>query len=252
MTISEILSKLNPSQLEAVKTTEGYVRVVAGAGSGKTSALLARYAYLTKELGVSPANILCITFTNKAANEMRLRLRKMLGAGVNTSLISTLHSFCVRILKEDINKLGYSENFIILDNADQLALMKEVCEELHLHKDRETVENLIELARQFKEIIVCDDYMRDPREILQSKGLYYQKPSRFLSDIDEKFIMRINDLSKDKKANGILPVGTKIMHELYDEGVVENVDENKKVYTIHFMGGARQVKFNCPIMSQIS
>ena len=110
MEAEEILAHLNEQQKEAVLTTEGYVRVIAGAGSGKTRALTARYAYLVEELGVPPANILCITFTNKAAREMKNRLRFMLGEDIDISFVSTLHSFCVRVLKEDIAKLFYPEN----------------------------------------------------------------------------------------------------------------------------------------------
>ncbi|MCL2285611.1 MAG: UvrD-helicase domain-containing protein [Firmicutes bacterium] len=113
-----LFSNLNDKQTEAVLSTEGYIRVVAGAGSGKTRALTARYAYLVEELGVSPSNILCITFTNKAAREMKNRLRRMLGDGIDTSFVSTLHSFCIRVLKEDIGRLFYPENFIVLDTAD--------------------------------------------------------------------------------------------------------------------------------------
>ena len=86
MEIEQILSNLNDQQKEAVLTTEGYVRVIAGAGSGKTRALTARYAYLVEELGLSPANILCITFTNKASREMKTRLRRMLGDDLKSIL----------------------------------------------------------------------------------------------------------------------------------------------------------------------
>ena len=86
MGIDRILSKLNEQQKQAVTQTEGYVRVIAGAGSGKTRAFTARYAYLVEELGVSPANILCLTFTNKAAREMIIRLRRMLGEGIDGTM----------------------------------------------------------------------------------------------------------------------------------------------------------------------
>ena len=108
----DLLANLNPSQVQAVTTTEGYVRVIAGAGTGKTRALTHRYAYLVNEYGISPSNILCITFTNKAANEMKKRIKSMLGDSFDTSFVATLHAFCTRVLREEISKLFYPENFI--------------------------------------------------------------------------------------------------------------------------------------------
>ncbi|MCL2741652.1 MAG: ATP-dependent helicase, partial [Oscillospiraceae bacterium] len=161
----DLLEGLNGPQREAVLATEGYVRVVAGAGSGKTRALTARYAYLVEELGVSPANILCITFTNKAAREMRSRLRRILGMEVDLSFVSTLHSFCVRVLKEDIAKLFYPESFVILDGADQSAILEEVYGELGIKMDTATFEHMIGTTiRTFKNKILYGDYMADPRE----------------------------------------------------------------------------------------
>jgi len=135
MGIDEILSSLNEQQKQAVIHTEGYVRVIAGAGSGKTRALTARYAYLVGELGVSPANILCITCTNKAAREMKVRLRRFWGDGIDTSFVSTLHSFCTRVLREDIGRLFYPESFVVLDNTDQKSILEEVYEELGIKMD---------------------------------------------------------------------------------------------------------------------
>ena len=95
------LSELNEKQLEAVKTTEGYVRVIAGAGSGKTKLLVHRYSYLVKECGIDPHNILCVTFTNKAAREMKNRIKHLIGEWFDTNLICTYHSFCAKILREE-------------------------------------------------------------------------------------------------------------------------------------------------------
>ena len=96
---SKIMESLNEEQIQAVTTTEGYVRVIAGAGTGKTKTLTNRYSYLVEELGISTANILCITFTNKAANEMKERIRHMIG-DKDTGLICTFHGFGVIFLKE--------------------------------------------------------------------------------------------------------------------------------------------------------
>ena len=96
----DYLEQLNEAQREAVTTTEGYVRVIAGAGSGKTRALTCRTAYLVNELGIMPGNILCVTFTNKAAQEMRQRIHKMTGDN-DTGYINTFHGFCVSVLAEE-------------------------------------------------------------------------------------------------------------------------------------------------------
>ncbi|MFI3201854.1 MAG: UvrD-helicase domain-containing protein [Eubacteriales bacterium] len=107
-----MLNQLNESQIQAVTTTEGYIRVVAGAGSGKTKALTHRYVYLVEDLGVMPANILCVTFTNKAANEMKQRIRRMIGDGDgDLGKIATFHGFCVQILREDCNIVSYPARF---------------------------------------------------------------------------------------------------------------------------------------------
>lgn len=119
------LDSLNDSQLEAVRLTEGPVRVLAGAGTGKTRALTARYCYLADLLGVDPAAILCLTFTNKAAAEMKQRIRKLLG-DFDLAHICTFHSFCVRMLKEDIHVLNYPANFVLLDEDDQVQLLQKI------------------------------------------------------------------------------------------------------------------------------
>lgn len=162
MLIDNILSNLNEQQKEAVISTEGFVRVIAGAGSGKTRALTARYAYLVEELGVSPANILCITFTNKAAREMKIRLRRLLGDGIDTSFVSTLHSFCTRVLREDIGRLFYPESFVVLDNTDQKNILEEVYEELGIKMDTATFEFMIDQIRYEKNLGEYMNYMAVP------------------------------------------------------------------------------------------
>lgn len=130
--ITKILENLNEKQHEVVKKTEGYVRVIAGAGSGKTKALTSRYAYLVEGLGINPSNILCVTFTNKAAQEMRKRVRSIVGEGKDTGYITTYHGFCVRVLKEDINVIHYPRDFVIMDVEDQKTLLRDVYSSLHL------------------------------------------------------------------------------------------------------------------------
>lgn len=129
--MEDILQGLNEEQREAVMTTEGYVRVIAGAGSGKTRALTHRYAYLVNELGISTSNILCVTFTNKAANEMKKRIRTMIGDS-DTGFVCTFHGLCVQILREDIHTLHYPKNFLILDTEDVKAILHTVYEECKL------------------------------------------------------------------------------------------------------------------------
>ena len=125
-----IRKDLNKKQLEAITETEGFIRLIAGAGSGKTKALTSRYAYIVETLGINPSNILCVTFTNKAAQEMRKRVKRLIGVNADVSLITTYHGFCVRVLREDINKIQYPKNFIIMDVEDQKTILREVFKEL--------------------------------------------------------------------------------------------------------------------------
>ncbi|TLM98881.1 MAG: DNA helicase UvrD, partial [Actinobacteria bacterium] len=132
------LSSLNPAQRQAVEATEGPLLVLAGAGSGKTRVLTFRIAHLVADLGVSPAEILAITFTNKAAAEMRERLGKQLGSvGASWSprsmWVSTFHAMCVRMLRLDAEKIGFTSNFTIYDEDDSKRLLKEVMAELDIN-----------------------------------------------------------------------------------------------------------------------
>ena len=127
-----LLEELNEDQKKAVLTTEGYVRVIAGAGSGKTKALTHRYAYLVDELEISPNRILSVTFTNKAANEMKERIIKMVG-DIGTPYIMTFHGFCNRFLHSEIEVLDISSKFKIMDIDDQMDILKVVYEELGLN-----------------------------------------------------------------------------------------------------------------------
>lgn len=123
---------LNEPQKEAVFTTEGPVLILAGAGSGKTRALTHRIAYLVDEIGVSPFNIMAITFTNKAAGEMKERVEKLVGIGSDAIWVTTFHSSCVRILRRFADRIGYDNNFSIYDSDDSKNLMKDVCKRLNI------------------------------------------------------------------------------------------------------------------------
>ena len=127
-----IYDSLNTEQRRAVEHTEGPVLILAGAGSGKTRVITHRIAYLMDECGVNPWNILAITFTNKAAQEMRERVDKLIGFGAESIWISTFHSMCVRILRRHIQEIGYSTDFTIYDTDDQKTLMKEACRNLRI------------------------------------------------------------------------------------------------------------------------
>ena len=122
--MEKYLQSLNESQLTAVTTNSQYVRVIAGAGSGKTRVLTTRIVHVVKSWGVDPRKILAITFTNKAANEMRTRINAEIEAEAGKLHVSTIHSFCVTILRRDIKHLGYPVNFTILDQDDQKSIVK--------------------------------------------------------------------------------------------------------------------------------
>ena len=153
-----IYDTLNPPQREAVAQTEGPVLILAGAGSGKTRVLTHRIAYLMAEKGVNPWNILAITFTNKAAQEMRERVDKLVGFGSESIWVSTFHSACVRILRRHIDNLGYDTNFTIYDTDDQKSLMKDVCRKMNIdtkiYKERSL---LAQISHAKDELLTPDD-----------------------------------------------------------------------------------------------
>ncbi len=153
-----IYDTLNPPQREAVAQTEGPVLILAGAGSGKTRVLTHRIAYLMDEKGVNPWNILAITFTNKAAQEMRERVDKLVGFGSESIWVSTFHSACVRILRRHIDNLGYDTNFTIYDTDDQKSLMKDVCRKMNIdtkiYKERSI---LAQISHAKDELLTPDD-----------------------------------------------------------------------------------------------
>jgi len=157
--MKEILANLNEQQKEAVTTTEGPLLILAGAGSGKTRVLTHRIAYLIKEKKVSPSNILAITFTNKAAEEMKTRVENLLGY-VGDLWVSTFHSACVRILRRDIDKLGYDRNFVIFDTTDQKALVQECLKELDLSEKQYPIKMVLNVISSAKDKMVYpDDYI---------------------------------------------------------------------------------------------
>ena len=173
ITMEDVLAGLNASQLEAVTATEGFIRVIAGAGSGKTRALTHRFCYLVNELGVMPENILCVTFTNKAANEMRQRIHRLTGDN-DTGYICTFHSFCVSVLQEDSYAVQYPKSFLVLDNCDIDALLKIIYEERGLTLRDMTfskARDMIEIRKLYKEPLYYLDMLNLELEVLKQKYL---------------------------------------------------------------------------------
>lgn len=141
---------LNARQQTAVESSEGRVRVVAGAGSGKTRVLAHRYAFLVNELGISPGNILCLTFTNKAAQEMKSRIARMVDRGSVNDFICTIHSFCVKFLRREIYRVGYPKNFTVIDEEDAKQLAKQAMEEFGIDRRKITAERFLTKVAAFK------------------------------------------------------------------------------------------------------
>ena len=174
----DLLQDLNPAQREAVTATEGYIRVIAGAGSGKTRALTRRFAWLVNELGVLPGHILCVTFTNKSANEMRQRIHNLTGDN-DTGYIGTFHAFCAAVLQEDSHAAGYPKSFLVLDNEDINAMLRLVYEDRGLtlrDKTFRQARDMIEIRKLFKEPAYCQDLIALPAEALRERFLAAQAP----------------------------------------------------------------------------
>src|SRR5947208_5042328 len=155
----EYLADLNPAQRDAVLTTEGPLLVVAGAGSGKTRVLTYRVAHLIAACGVKPNEILAITFTNKAAGEMRSRLEGLLGDTARRIWILTFHAACGRILRREAARLGYRSNFTIYDQADQNRLVKQCLEELKRDPKRFTPRGIhSQISKAKNQLVSPDEY----------------------------------------------------------------------------------------------
>ena len=156
----DILDNLNDKQKEAVLATEGKIRVVAGAGSGKTRVLAHRFAHLVNNIGIDPGNILCMTFTNKAAQEMRTRISKLVASGNTNDFVCTIHGFCVKVLRRDIHRIGFPKSFSILDDDDAEMLAKKVLELHGLDRTKKVVEGLRKDVAYFKKI-TCPNYIME-------------------------------------------------------------------------------------------
>src|SRR4030043_439037 len=146
----DVLAELNPAQREAVEIIGGPLLIVAGPGSGKTRVITHRIAYLIKVCGINPYRIMAVTFTNKAANEMRERLEKLLGKAVEAMTLGTFHAICARILRQEGKAIGLDPNFTIYDEDDQLSLVKQSIQEAGLDPKQYTpgaIQSAIKFAK---------------------------------------------------------------------------------------------------------
>ncbi|QQK75367.1 DNA helicase PcrA [Salicibibacter cibarius] len=160
--IEQLLEGLNPEQQRAVKTTEGPLLIMAGAGSGKTRVLTQRIAYLVREKGVAPWNILAITFTNKAAREMKERVGQQISGVADSIWMSTFHALCVRILRRDADRIGINRNFSILDATDQQSVIKQILKDQNLDAKKFPPRTLLGMISGAKnELITADAYAKN-------------------------------------------------------------------------------------------
>ncbi|MDT9027645.1 DNA helicase PcrA [Rossellomorea yichunensis] len=177
-----LLNGMNPEQAEAVKATEGPLLIMAGAGSGKTRVLTHRIAYLMVEKGVNPYNILAITFTNKAAREMKDRIHNILGGASDNIWISTFHSMCVRILRRDIDRIGMNRNFTILDSTDQQSVIKAILKEKNIDPKKFDPRSLLGSISSAK------NELTTPEELSKQVGGYYDQ---VVSDVYTEYQKRL-------------------------------------------------------------
>src|SRR6266545_8176266 len=185
------LADLNPAQREAVLTTEGPLLVIAGAGSGKTRVLTRRIAHLLAAVGVKPPEILAITFTNKAAGEMRERVGDLVGARARACWIMTFHAACGRILRREAQRLGYKSNFTIYDSADQLRLTKQCIEELERDPKRFTPRGIHSQISNAKNQLVS------PAEYLTRVSSFYDQTVAEVYDLYQRRLFASNAVDFD-------------------------------------------------------
>ena len=227
-----IYDTLNQEQQEAVFHTEGPLLILAGAGSGKTRVLTHRIAYLIEEMGVNPWNILAITFTNKAAGEMRDRVDRIVGYGSESIWVSTFHSTCVRILRRYIDRLGYGTNFTIYDADDQKTLMKDVCKQLQIDTKIYKERNLLAAISSAKdEMIMPNEYE------LNAGGDYHKKKIAAVYREYEKQLKANNALDFDDllvKTVQLLQTQPDILEYYQERFRYIMVDEYQDTNTVQF------------------
>lgn len=195
----DFLAGLNDRQKEAVLHTEGPLLIMAGAGSGKTRVVTHKIAYLMEEMNVFPGNILAITFTNKAANEMKTRVANLLNTNVDDMWMGTFHSICVRILRRDIDKIGYNRSFTIYDRDDQVTLIRECIKEKNLNKENYKESSILARISSFKDSQIDPDrYINEnykdfrERNVGELYALYQKKLKEYNAlDFDDLLIKAV-------------------------------------------------------------
>ena len=201
----EYLNKLNKEQREAAMHTEGPLLILAGAGSGKTSTMTHRIAYMIKEKGVDPYNMLAVTFTNKAAGEMRERVENLVGEGINMWIL-TFHSACLRILRAHADILGYGRDFAVYDPTDQKTLIKNICKELNIDNKRYNPSYFLGIISKCKEQRISpEDYIKVHGDDLKAKMAWqvydgYQKTLKKNNamDFDDLLLKAVELFEKDE------------------------------------------------------
>lgn len=209
----DLLEHLNEKQKEAVLETEGYVRVIAGAGSGKTKLLVSRYAYLVKDYGIESSNILCVTFTNKAAGEMKKRIQALIGDGHDFGLICTYHGFCNRLLRENPEKLFLDKQFQIIDAHQQKAILGEIYQKFELKLDYASFESILRKIGYAK------------RDMAYVRRLCDPKPCQILDKIEGRDDRIIEEFLQRQKATYSLDFHDLISFAIY---LLETDEEVRK------------------------
>lgn len=218
----DYLDNLNPQQREAALHTEGPLLILAGAGSGKTSTMTCRIAYLIQELGVSPYNILAVTFTNKAAGEMRDRVERLIGSGVNMWIL-TFHSACLRVLRKHAELLGYGKDFAVYDPTDQKAAMKAIVKEMNLDDKRYTPAYFLSVISDCKEKAMSPEQYRaahgeDPKtKIIYSAYAAYEAllKKNNAMDFDDLLLNAVKVFEQDEEA--LLEYQNRFQYIMVDE-----------------------------------
>ena len=230
-----MLTGLNEKQIEAVTTTEGPVMVMAGAGSGKTKVLTTRIAYILNETGISPYSILAVTFTNKAANEMKKRISNIIDIDTKYMWISTFHSFCARFLRLEIDKINspYNHNFTIIDEEDSLKIVKDILKELEIDNIKpKEFQNMISRSKNFTEYTIKDPRLRE--QFLEVSYKYNETlKENNMFDFDDLIIYTIDVLKQNTDV--LLRYQEKFQYILVDEFQ----DTNDLQYKLMFMLSAR-------------
>jgi DNA helicase-2/ATP-dependent DNA helicase PcrA len=193
----ELLSDLNPAQRRSVEILDGPVLVLAGPGSGKTRVLTHRIAYLVKECGIDPYNVMAVTFTNKAAREMRSRLAHLIGQGrLDRLTMGTFHAICARLLRREAAAIGLRPNFVIYDRDDQIGLVRQALRELNLDDKMYTPTAVQAAISKAKRALLSPDEYNPPTYWHEVAGRVYHRYQEFLQangglDFDDLLMMGV-------------------------------------------------------------